>query len=105
MRIWNIEKFKIVFHDKQLFVSNKTVFFNEKLKDSPHQQHSAPGQQKQLVEHVSLRNNTLDRATAFKVLTEPDPVSEKKVLNESSATPTESSEGMVPSGWIPCSKQ
>ena len=36
----------------------------------------------------------------------PDPVSEKKVLYESSALmPRDMSSGMSPSGWIPCSKQ
>ena len=35
----------------------------------------------------------------------PPAVSEKKVLKESSAIPTESSSGMEPSGWIPCSRQ
>ena len=35
----------------------------------------------------------------------PDPVSEKKVLKESSAIPIESSPGIVPSGCIPCSRQ
>lgn len=32
-------------------------------------------------------------------------VSEKKVLKESSGSPMESSEGIIPSGWMPCSKQ
>ena len=35
----------------------------------------------------------------------PELVSEKKVLNESSPPPRVLSEGMVPSGWIPCSRQ
>ena len=35
----------------------------------------------------------------------PDPVSEKKVLKLSSAMPRESSAGIMPSGWIPCSRQ
>ena len=35
----------------------------------------------------------------------PVPVSEKNVLNESSSVAKESSFGIVPSGWIPCSKQ
>ena len=35
----------------------------------------------------------------------PDPVSLKKVLNESFATPTVLSEGIWPSGWMPCSRQ
>ena len=35
----------------------------------------------------------------------PAPVSEKKVLKLSSAEPSEVSEGIRPSGWIPCSRQ
>lgn len=35
----------------------------------------------------------------------PAPVSLKKVLKESSPPPTHLSEGIWPSGWIPCSKQ
>ena len=35
----------------------------------------------------------------------PPEVSEKKALKESSAIPKLSSSGMVPSGWIPCSRQ
>ena len=35
----------------------------------------------------------------------PEPVSEKKVLNASSPPPMVLSEGICPSGWIPCSRQ
>ena len=35
----------------------------------------------------------------------PAPVSEKKVLNESSPPPMVLSDGIWPSGWMPCSKQ
>lgn len=35
----------------------------------------------------------------------PEPVSLKKVLKESSPPPTVLSEGIWPSGWIPCSRQ
>ena len=35
----------------------------------------------------------------------PELVSEKKVLKESSPPPNVKSEGIWPSGWIPCSKQ
>jgi len=35
----------------------------------------------------------------------PAPVSLKKVLNESSPPPIVLSDGIWPSGWIPCSKQ
>ncbi|KFO81193.1 hypothetical protein N303_11034, partial [Cuculus canorus] len=35
----------------------------------------------------------------------PAPVSLKKVLNESSPPPEVLSSGMLPSGWIPCSRQ
>merc|ERR1712072_794972 len=34
----------------------------------------------------------------------PAPVSEKKVLNESSPPPMVLSEGIWPSGWMPCSR-
>ena len=49
---------------------------------------------------VGSRSTKMARGTCF-----PELVSEKKVLNESSATPTLSSDGIWPSGCIPCSKQ
>ena len=35
----------------------------------------------------------------------PELVSEKNVLKESSACPMEASLGIIPSGWMPCSRQ
>ncbi|KFV18454.1 hypothetical protein N340_01620, partial [Tauraco erythrolophus] len=35
----------------------------------------------------------------------PDPVSLKKVPKEESACPEDALEEMMPSGWIPCSRQ
>ena len=46
-----------------------------------------------------------NQATKPKGPVTPAPVSEKKVLNESSALPIDLSDGICPSGWIPCSKQ
>ena len=49
---------------------------------------------------VGSRSTITARGTCF-----PAPVSLKKVLKESSPPPTVLSEGIWPSGWIPCSRQ
>ena len=49
---------------------------------------------------VGSRSTKTARGTCL-----PAPVSEKKVLKESSPPPMVLSEGICPSGWIPCSKQ
>ncbi|KAK3931186.1 LOW QUALITY PROTEIN: 30S ribosomal protein S2, partial [Frankliniella fusca] len=49
---------------------------------------------------VGSRSTNTARGTCL-----PAPVSLKKVLNESSPPPTVLSEGIWPSGWMPCSRQ
>ena len=49
---------------------------------------------------VGSRSIITARGTCF-----PAPVSEKNVLNASSSTPHVLSDGIAPSGWIPCSRQ
>merc|ERR1712223_1970105 len=49
---------------------------------------------------VGSRSTNTALGTCF-----PAPVSEKNVLKESSPEPTVLSEGICPSGWMPCSKQ
>ena len=49
---------------------------------------------------VGSRSTNTDRGTCF-----PAPVSLKNVLKESSPPPTVLSDGICPSGWIPCSRQ
>ena len=49
---------------------------------------------------VGSRSTNTARGTCF-----PAPVSLKKVLNESSPPPMVLSDGICPSGWIPCSRQ
>ena len=53
-----------------------------------------------LVAHSGSRSTKTQRGTCL-----PAPVSEKKVLKESSPPPTVLSEGIWPSGWMPCSRQ
>lgn len=49
---------------------------------------------------VGSKSMNTARGTCF-----PVPVSEKNVLNESTDCPIDLSDGIWPSGWIPCSKQ
>ena len=49
---------------------------------------------------VGSKSTKTARGTCF-----PAPVSLKNVLNESSPPPMVLSEGISPSGWMPCSRQ
>ena len=65
------------------------------------------GQRRKNVKQIFTSSMTLGSRSTKTALGTclPAPVSEKKVLKLSSATPNEVSEGIRPSGWMPCSRQ